>query len=124
MSVGYAPNYSRAADGVVRDRTGYEIGCRAMLFLSALALRMLYWHCNPILSRDGIFYIAAMGQLEHGRQIPEALSTMPPLFFILVRGLVVCGIPAASAGVILNIVVGSLIPISVFDIFRRMKASV
>ena len=85
-----------------------------LLMVLALAVRLVYLHLNPLVSRDGIHYILFTREwFAHGSAaLPSFARMPPPLFCYLGRALMYLGIDAACGLGIINMFFGvaTLIP--------------
>ena len=93
----------------------------AGIFLLSLLLRLFCWFMEPTLSRDAITYVEIISTWFAKGDFSGVLSYwpdcwIPPLPVWLVLLLVKCGIPPETAGVGLNLALGSLIPLLIFHI--------
>lgn len=89
------------------------------IFLLALLLRVTLLYFSPQISRDGIYYVyQATGDLRE--DIP-VIGVQAPLFPALLKGMYLCGISPHSGGLVLNLIVGSLIPLLVFMLANELK---
>lgn len=91
-----------------------------LLIIVAFSLRVFYWHLNPLLSRDAMIYLT---QISAWQQAPEYASLYwggPPLYLFLVKQLLSLGIPIVTAGVGINLVAGSFIPLVGYGIAKEV----
>ncbi len=87
------------------------------IFVVAAALRSLSWYCEPLLSRDGTLYARlASGDVT----LPMQHWSSPLLPFIL-KSCFEFGLNVHICGIVLNIFLGSLMPIVVFFISKELK---
>lgn len=101
----------------------------ALVFFAFL-LRFLALQVNPLLSRDGIAYLEfSETWFSDGDAFIEGILRKPPLLFqYLVVSLMRCGMTAQTAGIAINLVVGSLTVIPVYfsgrAVFHEKEAGV
>lgn len=114
-----------APEKMLSTRTETEMPARVRklllgaILLLALLLRLLCWHMEPTLSRDGVTYAELIQIWVDGGSFQAILQHwpecwLPPLPLGLVLLLVKCGLPLETAGVGVNIVSGTLIPLLVY----------
>lgn len=91
----------------------------AILLLSFL-LKYLYWHLDPIVSRDGCLYIRLAQAWYDSGDFKEVLNAseirIPPLLLFLMKSLMRFGLSAEAAGVWLNLVLGTFTPLLTYGI--------
>ena len=85
-------------------------GALAGVFLLALAVRLTDWYFDPVIERDGVFY------LEMIRNWPDIQS--PPLFPAIVWRLSQLGADVYSGAVGVNMVCGALLPVIFWQMLR------
>ena len=101
-----------------------------VLFLLAFLIRYIYWRLDPFLSRDACFYIEFTNSLhENGNYMKIENQPLIPVFlFEIVDLLMYCGISARTAGLAVNMIMGSLVPVFTYaytqEIFHQRKLSV
>lgn len=105
--------------------------CLVLLFLASIAIKLIALRLEPRLGRDACSYLhmaeiwRETGSYEELlRAIPQ-VSRIPPLLPFLIKSMAAAGIPAETAGLLLNIMLGSLIPLVgfgiVFETTRRRE---
>ena len=96
--------------------------CLVLLFLASIAIKLIALGLEPGLGRDACLYLliaeiwgktGSYGELL--RAVPQA-DRIPPLLPFLIKSTATAGVPAETAGLFLNIVLGSLIPLVGFGI--------
>jgi len=85
----------------------------ALLVLTALVWTVLSFYLEPVISRDGVVYLGIVQEWhEHGNgQYIEQWPFIPPLALYLMKLLMDCGLSAVAAGIGINIVLRSLLPV-------------
>lgn len=93
----------------------------AGILLLSFLLKLLCWHWDPTVSRDGSLYIH-LSQIwyETGsfQGVNDSLTGiwLPPLFLYLIKSLMYMGLSAELAGVWLNLTLGTFTPLLVYGI--------
>ena len=99
-----------------------SIGC----FATFLLLALLSFRMEPTISRDGVMYLdlsqvwAETGSFEGLLEHSPYSWKIPPLPLYLMKLLIDCGLSPAVAGVGLNIIMGSVLPLIVYKIGRLL----
>lgn len=92
----------------------------SITFVSFL-LKLLSWHFDPEVSRDGSFYIY-LSQIWYDtgsfQGVLDAWKDfwLPPLLLYLIKSVMHTGLSAEAAGVLLNLAAGTLTPILTYGI--------
>ena len=96
----------------------------AAAFLFFLALRIFAHFRFPALSRDGCYYLMLVQRWLESGNFDVLMNTpdfwIPPLPLFMMKLLVGCGFSLEFAGVGLNILLGSLLPLVVFLITNEL----
>ena len=87
-----------------------------LFVLLSISLLVICYLLEPTLSRDSIFYLELVQELDNGKVDPVQKNRLPPFLLYLMKLLTDCGIPAEAAGVGLNIVMGCCLPLIVYGI--------
>lgn len=99
---------------------GTDLCCVIAIFTVACLVRTVYWYFDPVISRDGIYYleIASQGTVEAFRSVGS-----PPLYEKLLS-LLYFGNKAEMEfrGRLINMVIGSLLPVVGYLAARRVLA--
>ena len=84
-----------------------------LLVLIALLWTAFCFYLEPVISRDGVVYLGiAQEWHEHGNgQYIERWAFIPPFALYLMKLLMDCGLSAPAAGIGINIVLRSLLPV-------------
>lgn len=72
-----------------------------------LGLKILLWYMEPSVGRDGAFYLRLVQDWYDTGIAPSGI--IPPMLFCLVRSIMFLGLDAETAGLIVNIGLGSLL---------------
>ena len=81
--------------------------CLVALFGVSLACKLLAWYMEPAVGRDASLYLFEIQQWYDTGTYP--ISWIPPMLYVLVRGVMFCGFGVEAAGLIVNIGMGSAI---------------
>lgn len=97
-----------------------------LLFLFALAIRLLSLHLEPQLARDSVYYLMLADHwYEQDKfvslyEISGKLHILPfPVF--LIKTLMNFHLNAEEAGIIINLLLGSLLPLVVYVLVRKVS---
>ena len=93
----------RIADFVLKHTAWCLIG----LWGVSLACKLLAWYMEPAVGRDASFYLLTVQQWYDSGEYP--VFWVPPGLFVFIRAFMLCGFSAETAGLIVNIGLGSAI---------------
>ncbi len=88
----------------------------AVCVVMAAAVRFLAHCCEPTINCDGIIYIDLAEQWLRTGTFPESFYL--PLYPWLMKLLMSCGLSGHAAGLTVNIICGSLLPLVVYAVMR------
>ncbi|MBW2149090.1 MAG: glycosyltransferase family 39 protein [Deltaproteobacteria bacterium] len=111
-------------------RSGSEAKARkdvlwmVLLLAAALGARMLFVRTNPVIEVDGVIYATLAGNLTAGKGFLGLFGSteliFPPLYPLLIAGIMVVTGDAESAARWVSIIAGTMIVVPVFGLARRM----
>lgn len=90
------------------------------LFAMGILLKLLILRHTPFVSRDSSFYLLQikdlyeMGVHDYYQNCPESNYPHPPMLFFLTLGFIHLGMDELHAGLTVNILLGSLLPVAVY----------
>ena len=96
--------------------------CLVLLFLASIAIKLIALRLEPGLGRDACLYLhmakiwGETGSYEELLPLLPKIERIPPLLPFLIKSITAAGIPAETAGLFLNIILGSLVPLIGFGI--------
>lgn len=94
----------------------YDKYALAIIVFIALLLRVAIWFYEPVMNRDGILYIEiAETWFNSGEYLQHHYLPMYPW---LIKTVMILGVSPHIAGVVINIVLGSVLPILMYLIIR------
>lgn len=112
-------------------RKRYLFCASLFLFLLSIFVRILSFHFDPVICRDGVYYVK-LCKIFHEQGIQGILHDYPntyilPVYLLLVNFVASLGVPFHHAWIALNIFMGSIIPILVMHIainfnFKKIEA--
>ena len=93
----------------------------AGILLLSFLLKLLCWHWDPTVSRDGCLYIHISRIWYETGSFQGVIDAwkgfwLPPLFLYLIKSLMYTGLSAELAGVWLNLTLGTFTPLLVYGI--------
>lgn len=97
-----------------------------ILFIAAYGLRLFARIIDPLISRDGALYITLSEIWLEKNDISILMETVPnywipPLYIYVLKELLAFGANPKYAGIAFNIIVGSILPIIVFEMGTEIK---
>lgn len=95
--------------------------CLAILCCVSLVLKLLVRYMEPTVSRDSAFYLYTVQDWYDTGKPP--VLWIPPMLFCLVRGVMFLGIDAETAGLIVNMGLGSCLPFLTWGIAREASGN-
>lgn len=99
-----------------------EFFAASALFAFALAVRLILLCCEPQISRDGCYYIfQSMGLAQE--EFPR-IGMQAPLFPGILKAFFVCGISPLYGGLVLNLLIGAIIPLLIVRLAKNLSISV
>ena len=84
-----------------------SIWCLVVLWCVSLFCKLLAWYMEPAVGRDASLYLLTAQQWYDSGEYP--VFWVPPGLFVFIRAFMLCGFSAETAGLIVNIGLGSAI---------------
>lgn len=104
------------------SKTMIERFCLSAIIIAAFLIRLIYWRCEPALSRDGTYYLL----LARGEPVTDYLLDIPrqaPFFSSILRGMYLAGLDPHVCGILLNIMAGTGLVLIIGRISRHLSPS-
>ena len=92
----------------------YSAWCLVFLWVVSLFFKILAWNMEPAVGRDAALYLLTVREWQETGVY--SVSWIPPVLYVLVRGVMALGFDTHLAGVIVNIAMGSLLVFVCFGI--------